>query len=444
LNDKDIHTFLASPKLLEHLAPYMEMYRAGGKTESAKLVAAVVKGLPATLLPFKNTIVDIVIGTVRADKLGKGLRGFCYTQTAVEQSTSVGIAQYHASHFAGANCVLEICSGAGVDTQALARVAGRVVAFESDLVLSALLRGNLARNGVENVEVRSEAWTPQIDLGVEISETDAIWADPSRRSVRGRARTVHEYSPALSEIIQWVESKTSFSPRSNIRRCGIKIGPVDDFEPNENWKQEFIGYGGECKEKILWYGVEKAPRSVHIVDKGLTLKQFAIPIPIPITNTSTNASTNASTTSFENQVGNLVGVRMVEPGDFIVEPHSALIASGLLNQYYSSHGVSVMDAKIAYGLTTNPTNVLDWCAAFKVILVDKGIGEKPIRKRVAELNWNNRTEIKKRGIQIDPDVLHRSITFCNSNSAGVIILTRIGDKRYVIYATRVAGAASLT
>ncbi len=402
--DKALHSFLVSPQLLEHLAPYLDQYSLGGKVEVPKLVQAVVHGLPEDLKPHKNVVTDVIIGTIRARRLGKGLGGFCFTQLAAEQSTGADVAEYHAKHFDGAETLLEICGGVGVDTQAMAQVVGRVVVYESDPVHAALLLGNMRRAGVENVEVRCEAWSDNAVLPL----VNAVWADPSRRTSKGRAKTVHEYSPPLAEITRWVELYSS-----NTLKCGIKVGPADSIQPNDGWSVESVGIQGECKEALLWYGMDKPRRVAHLVDRAVTEWQRG------------------------EELAQTAEVRMPVVGDYLVEPHSALIASGLLTDYFVRNHVAVLDRMIAYGTSPSPAGLSDWCAVFNVLRVESGINEKAIKKRIKDFNWNKRTEIKKRGVQIDPDSLHRSINFSASDVGGVVFLTRVGNKRHTIYAMRV-------
>jgi hypothetical protein len=60
-----------------------------------------------------------------------------------------------------------------------------------------------------------------------------------------------------------------------------------------------------------------------------------------------------------------------------------------------------------------------------------------IKKWVREKNIGT-LEIKKRGVDIDPAALRPTLTLRGSEQA-TLILTRLGDKRVALAATRVAG-----
>ena len=52
------------------------------------------------------------------------------------------------------------------------------------------------------------------------------------------------------------------------------------------------------------------------------------------------------------------------------------------------------------------------------------------------LGWGPGTEIKKRGVDIDPMQLHAALVFEQHGSAGVVILVRGSAERWTLYAER--------
>ncbi|MBL0323554.1 MAG: hypothetical protein IPP80_14530 [Ignavibacteria bacterium] len=105
-------------------------------------------------------IIDVALGTLRAERLGKRRDGWLFTDKMAEQCTHPRIAAHHAVPFTGREHVLEICTGAGLDAAALAAVSGRVTSFEADPIIADITAGNLHRTGITNVDVVRSAWPP--------------------------------------------------------------------------------------------------------------------------------------------------------------------------------------------------------------------------------------------------------------------------------------------
>ena len=124
-------------------------------------------------------VVELALGTMRARTMGKYRPGWLFTRRMAEQATHPVIAAYHAGHYRERGCVLDICTGPGIDAAALASVVERVVTIEADEVVCAIATGNLLRSGVKNAEVLWGRW-PEVGT---VDRWDGVWADPSRRRI---------------------------------------------------------------------------------------------------------------------------------------------------------------------------------------------------------------------------------------------------------------------
>lgn len=373
-------------------------------------IEAIRKGLPTSMHSFVPGIVDLVTGTQRATRLGKATDGWFFTSTGAEQATHPLIAAHHAARFAGRRHVVEVCTGAGIDARALAAVVPHVTTFEADPTLAALAEGNLRRAGIDNVDVIAQA-VPSEAFTTVWKQADGLWADPSRRNDQGRrTRSAMEHDPPLGLLttmpVEGLVEGGEFV-------IGIKLGPGDDLDGQitSGFTDEYIGLGHEARERILWKGTGMTRQCVTLVDRNLT---WVFP------------------SEQERPVE-----RPPEVGDIVVEPHAALIASGQVGAWFAEHGLDVIDRRIAYGLGRGHVPASPWMQSFVVIDVEEGIDIKRMRRRVRELDWNGHTEIKKRGVSMDPMEVHHALGFpSSSSSAGVIVMTRADSVRYTLYAIR--------
>mgnify|MGYP000753320565 CR=1 FL=1 len=380
--------------------------------------------LPAELLSAANVLLGIVLGTRKARRLGKAHTGWWYTVAGAEQATHPKIASHHATRFAGCRHVVEVCTGVGMDATALAGCATRVTTFEADAVTAALATGNLRASGIDNVEVRNEA----VDAQTVLAAFDGLWADPSRRGADGRRTTsTREYSPLLETLVAIGEQQ----PNAIV---GIKCGP-GDLMPHmvrDSFASEFIGYHGECRERILWKNARVPPLAVYLADAAKRWSPHDTSLVSP-RDTSIAPSPDA----------HLPGSILL--GDIVFEPHAALVASGAVGKFFSEHTLRPIHEKIAYAIgsreTTNLDALLDWADAFEIVRVDVGVSEKRIQENLRELNWSSRTEFKKRGWSGEPEELRRKLSFASSDHFGVVIIARTDHGHLTMYCRRLPRAS---
>ncbi len=143
--------------------------------------------------------------------------------------------------------VLELTCGLGVDAVALSKRFRRVVTLERDETLAEVVRENLRRLKVENVEVVTTS--AEIYLNGCNERFDWIYVDPDRRSEDGKKRVVLEdCSPNILAL------------RSDIERVSdmlaVKCSPLFDvdeaFRLFPNSRVEAVSLADECKELIIY------------------------------------------------------------------------------------------------------------------------------------------------------------------------------------------------
>lgn len=174
-------------------------------------------------------------------------------QRAFEQSSSE---QCAATKRIEGETLLDLTCGLGIDSMAFAERFKRVVAIERDEVLADVVRENLRRLGITNIEVITSSAE---DYLAECKERfDWIYADPDRRTAEGRRVVrLEDCSPNMIALWPAIERVG--------RHVAIKNSPLFDvdeaFRLFGDCSVEVISLGGECKE-VMIYVDGKAPRLV--------------------------------------------------------------------------------------------------------------------------------------------------------------------------------------
>lgn len=391
--------YLLSDDVVDHVERVIEDLRSNQSVVTPALVDRIRKNNCKGQADHARMLVELATGTMRADRLGKRRHGWLFTNQMAEQSTHPDIAAYHAQAFTGCEHVLEICTGAALDTFALSLVASRVTSYEADPLIHACSAGNLRRAGAHNVVCLNERWIDQ-----HAPEADGIWADPSRREQQQRKRTAAEYEPPLSSI-----------PSASI--VGIKVGPGDIVDA-PGYTSEYIGFGRECRERILWKGRGTSDTWVTLVD-GIRGTMYC---------------------AHEGREGREVqgtGYEVQGTGyKVLVEPHNALIASGLLTQFFEEHQMRPLDPRIGYGIADHEPPASPWYTSYKILHMEDGASERRMQERIYEYGWGADTIIKKRGWAKDPEVVRSRLTFVEGGQPGVIIVARVGEGHMTVYGER--------
>ena len=163
---------------------------------------------------------------------------------AFEQSSSEECAA--AKRLSGGT-LLDLTCGLGMDSIAFAKRFERVVALERDEILAEVVRENLRRMGVANVEVVTTSAEEYIATCNE--RFDWVYADPDRRTAEGkRVVRLEDCSPNMVALYAQLKRITE--------RVAIKNSPL--FDVDEAFRLfgacgvEVISLGGECKEVNIY------------------------------------------------------------------------------------------------------------------------------------------------------------------------------------------------
>ncbi len=180
-----------------------------------------------------------------------------FVREALEQATHEEVARWHASRFPAGTLVVDATVGIGADAIALAG-RGPVVGYEIDAERMACAAHNLAVHGLSAdlrlVSCLSEAW-----------DANYAFADPARRVGGRRTLDLTEFEP----------DPLLLSARLHELKLGaMKLSPMlpDSALNSLGSRLEFVSFGGECREALVWAGSDVSPgRFASQVESGLFL-----------------------------------------------------------------------------------------------------------------------------------------------------------------------------
>jgi hypothetical protein len=378
-------------------------------TLSPSMIERLRKEFPICSENILRQAIDIATGTIHARQSGKFSEQYSewlFTRQTFEQSTSDRIAAHHAMRFSSSNSVLEVCTGAGIDTAALSSQCNAITSIEANSEIASIARRNFLHLGIKNITILEGKAEDVAPLILDSTTFDGLWADPSRRKSDGtrKSMSAHEYEPDLEWIMNLPIQGTK----------GIKVSPALSMENlPEGWVREWIGYKHECREQILWKNTAITDGTVSLVDRQVSwspkktgISPFDIVVPL-------------------------------KEVQYIVEPHPCLIRSGYLAEFFQTCTIGLFDHRIGYGISTKLLQSTPFFSSFEIIDYFN-FNYKLLQKRITQLNWNKETEIKKRGFPELPDEVRKKLRFAiNSNECGVILLSQQDKQKIVFLARRI-------
>ncbi|MFF9559985.1 methyltransferase domain-containing protein [Streptomyces albus] len=319
-----------------------------------------------------------------------------FTPDGLEQATRAGVAGHRARRFhrLGVRSAVDLGCGIGADAVALARAGIRVLAVDRDPLTCAVARANAAALGVaERVEVRCADVTEVATDGF-----DAVFADPARRTGRGRVFDPEAYSPPLS----WAVERARAAPLA-----ALKVAPGIPHEavPDEA-EAEWVSWQGDVKEAVLWFtGAHPGggPGTVRatLLPAGDTLTGQGLPNP---------------------EAGPV--------GRYLYEPDGAVVRAHLVAELAARLAGRLIDPTIAY-VTTDAPHPTPFATGYEITDV-LPFNVKKLRALLRERGVGVVT-VKKRGSAVEPEELRRKLKLDPKAARGSC----------TVFLTRVAGAPSM-
>ncbi len=243
----------------------------------------------------------------------------------------------------------------------------------------AVAEANLAALGLSGAVMVADA------TEVDTTPFDVAYADPARRTGRGRTFDVDDWTPPWSFV------------EGLLRRDScVKVAPgiPHDLVP-DGVEAEWVSDHGEVKEAALWSGrlATTARRATVIGSGGL-----------------------ATLTDEDDPGAGVVPVRR-----FLYEPDGAVIRAGLVTAVAAGVHGGLVDEHIAYVTSDVPMHT-PFARSYKVL--DRlPYREKALRSALRERGIGTLT-IKKRGVDVVPEQLRKRLALEGDNEA-TIVLTRV-------------------
>ena len=318
------------------------------------------------------------------EKFGDLAAVLYFTPDGLEQATRASVAEHRAARLvaAGAGTVVDLGCGIGGDLLAAARAGLTAAGVDNDPLRVAIARANLAAAGLGGaVEVADVT-------AVDTTPFDVAYADPARRTARGRVFDVDAWSPSW----QFVEALLQ-------RDSCVKAAPGIPHElVPEGVEAEWVSDQGEVKEAALWSGrlVTVGRRATVIARRGL----------------ATLTEEDPSTT----ETGPV--------GGFLYEPDGAVIRAGLVGAVAAGVQGRLVDAHIAY-VTADDAFRTPFARAYRVV-EELPYREKQLRAALRERRIG-RLAIKKRGVSVVPEELRRRLAL-QGDAEATLVLTRVAGK----------------
>ena len=212
------------------------------------------------------------------------------------------------------------------------------------------------------------------------------FADPARRTGRGRAFSLEAWTPPWSYVVSLLARDSCVKTAPGLPHEVVPAGV----------EAEWVSDKGEVKEAALWGGrlATTDRRATVIGDGGL-----------------------ATITTEDDP-----GAEVVPLGRYLYEPDGAVIRAGLVTAVAAGVNGGLLDPHIAY-VTADASFRTPFARSYEVLEVLPH-REKQLRAALHERGVGRLT-IKKRGVDVVPDQLRKRLALTGDQDA-TIVLTRMG------------------
>ena len=323
-------------------------------------------------------------------KFGDDAARMFFTPEGLEQATRAPVAAHRAARAraASAASVVDLGCGIGGDLVAFARAGATAAGVDLDELRVEVARANLDALGLGGAVAVAD--------GTEVDTTpfDLAYADPARRSARGRVFDVDGWTPPWPFVLRLLE-----------RDACVKLAPglPHDLVP-DHVEAEWVSDHREVKEAVLWSGrlATTRRRATVIGDGGLaTLTDEDLP---------------------REPVGALA------EGDplpaYVLEPDGAVIRAGLVTAVADAGGGRLLDEHIAY-VGTDRAPRTPFARGYRVV-EELPFREKPLRAAL-RARGVGRLTIKKRGVSVVPEELRKRLAL-SGDAEATLVMTRVDGK----------------
>jgi SAM-dependent methyltransferase len=317
------------------------------------------------------------------EKMGEDASRMYFTREGLEQATRARVAAHRAARLAAAGpSVVDLTCGIGGDLVAFARAGLTTAGVDLDPLRVEIARANLAALGLGGALRTADGTT------LDVSPFASAYADPARRSGRGRTFRVDDWAPPWSFVETLLRGAS----------C-VKVAPgIPRSLMPEGVEAEWVSDAGDVKEAALWSPrLSTTTRRATVIGRG-------------------GLATLTDEDDHDADVG--------EVAEFLYEPDGAVIRAGLVTAVAAGVGGHLVDRRIAY-VTSAHEYRTPFARAYRVV-EPLPYREKQLKAALRERRIGTLT-IKKRGVDISPEGLRQRLAL-RGEEAATIVLTRAGGE----------------
>ena len=318
-------------------------------------------------------------------KFGELAAAMYFTPDGLEQATRLRVAAHRAARIAAAApaSVLDVGCGIGGDLVALARQGLTVAGVDKDPVRVAVAQANLDALGLGGAVRVADA------EDLDLSGFGVVFADPARRTDRGRVFDLAAYVPPWSFVERLLQRPSVVKVAPGIPHDAVPAGV----------EAEWVSDAGDLKEASLWSPVLATARRRATVIRGAGL----------------------ATLTDEDDPGEQ---SLRAPQRFLYEPDDAVVRAGLVTAVAAGVAGGLLDEHIAY-VTSDEAFTTPFARGYEV-LEQLPFKEKPLRAAL-RLRGVGRLTVKKRGVDVVPEELRRRLAL-KGDAEATLVLTRVAGR----------------
>jgi hypothetical protein len=377
-----------------------------GKTEGS-LTARIERLRAGLSIARTHLVIEQARLRERAGDKFRAARQMYFAALGLEQSTDEVVASYKAQRFPVGTKVLDLCTGIGGDLLALAR-RGPVEGVERDPAVALLAAANLRVLGTQAGGTAPYSAVVRVQ---DACEAELPWAaawhiDPDRRPAGRRTTRVESHQPDAAAIEQML---------SRNGHAAIKLAPATEWP--ESWtaraELEWISRDRQCRQLVAWFGdlAQQPGRRRATVLGGA--------------GQATRTVVGTSQSSLEPPAANAIDA-------YLFEPDAAVIAAKLSGVLAGQCALRPIATGAVY--LTGPRPLSDPGLSCFQVLDTLPFRIKPLQAWLRQRNIG-RLEIKKRGVDHDPQEVRRQLKLRGDASA-TLLIARIEQRVLAVIARR--------